>query len=292
MNIERKRSLFIILCIFTAFVAGCRQQTEELVVKAVQGGRVEHYRPAETARYTTALVPASQVNLVFKSPGLVDSICQVRGADGRMRDIQAGDWVRRGTILARVRPAEYEQNVSKARAGLREAQAKVSQAQAALDEANLSYRRAKNLFESASLIKPIYDQAKARYEAASASLNAAHAGVEAATMTLRQAEICLEDTILRAPINGWVLARTIEKGSLAGNSGPGISLIDTHVVKAVFSVPDTTLKKIKKGQTQEIIIEALSRSVKGVVSALSPQADPTSRVFLVEVTIPNPHDGS
>jgi RND family efflux transporter MFP subunit len=119
---------------------------------------------------------------------------------------------------------------------------------------------------------------------------AAQAGVAAARAALQQAELALQDTYLRAPITGWVLARTIEVGSLAGNAGPGFSLIDARQVKAVFGVPDTALKMVQKGRTQKITIEALSHPVKGVVTAISPQADARSRVFSVEVTIPNPLD--
>ena len=118
---------------------------------------------------------------------------------------------------------------------------------------------------------------------------AAVANVEAARTTLKQAELALQDTYLRAPITGWVLGRTLEVGGLAGNTGPGISLIDTSEVKAVFGMPDTALKLVRKaGQAQQIAIDALSHPVKGVVTAISPQADPKSRVFSVEVTIANP----
>lgn len=279
------------LTVLLLLCGACHQaKTPEAASQTVREGKVEQYRSDEGARYSAALVPASQVDLVFKSPGIVQSICQVRGADGRIRDIQAGDRVTRGTLLARVRPIDYEQLVAKAKAGLQAAEAQLAQAEASLGEANLSYERASNLFNSASIPKPQYDHAKAGKEAAQAGVAAAQAGVAAARTTLQQAELALEDTYLWSPIIGWILARTVEVGSLAGNAGPGFSLIDTSQVKAVFGVPDTALKVVQKGRAQKIMIEALSHPVKGVVTAVSPQADPRSRVFSVEVTIPNPHD--
>ena len=73
--------------------------------------------------YSAGIVPYSQVDLAFKSGGYVESILQVRGADGRMRNIQEGDWVARGTVLARVRESDYVANVNVAKAQLAQAQA-------------------------------------------------------------------------------------------------------------------------------------------------------------------------
>ncbi len=267
-----------------------RAKVPEAAVQAVQEGKAAIYRPDEGARYSAGLLPASQVDLTFKSPGIVQSICEVRGADGRLREIQTGDKVTRGMLLAQVRPIDYEQQTAKASAALQAAQAQLAQARANQDEAALTYERASSLYNSESLPKPQYDQAKARNDAAAAGVAAAVANVEAARTTLKQAELALQDTYLRAPITGWVLGRSLEVGGLAGNAGPGISLIDTSEVKAVFGMPDTALKLVKKGQVQQITIDALSHPVKGVVTAISPQADPKSRVFSVEVTIANPGD--
>lgn len=278
----------IVLAVF--FTACDRAEPPEAVLQTVRTGRVEACRSEEGPRYAAALSPASQVNLVFKSPGVVKSILQVRGDDGRARDIQAGDRVARGSVLAQVRSTEYEQQVLKARAGLRNAEAQLTQAMAGLEEARLSYERARTLFHQASLTKPPYDQARARHEAARAGVEAARAGVEAAATTLWEAKLALDDTSLRSPINGWVLARTLEVGALAGTGGPGFSLIDTHLVKAVFAVPDTALGRVQKGETLPIAIHAVSRPIKGVVTAISPQADPRSRVFSVEVTLRNPDE--
>jgi RND family efflux transporter MFP subunit len=290
-GINKKWALIVVLPVLSVFLAGCsREEAPKTPIKTVTEGRVEQCGPVEGPRYTTALVPASRVDLVFKSAGIVESVRQVRGADGRTRDIQPGDKVGRGTVLARVRPEEYEQQVAKARAGLASAEAQLAQAKAAFDEADLSFKRARSLFESASLTQPQYDQAKARREAAAAGVEGAEAGLEGARTSLKLARVALDDTVMRSPMDGWVLARNLEKGSLAGNTGPGLSIIDTHVVKASFSVPDTELKAIKTGRGQEVIIEALARPVRGIITAVSPAADPKSRVFLVEVTLANPHE--
>src|SRR5712671_2518730 len=97
--------------------------------------------------YSAGIVPYSQVDLAFKSGGYVESILQVRGADGRMRNVQEGDWVTRGTGLARVRDSDYVANANVAKAQL-------AQAQAAMEQARLDFERTDALFRTDSVTSP------------------------------------------------------------------------------------------------------------------------------------------
>ena len=89
--------------------------------------------------------------------------------------------------------------------------------------------------------------------------------------------------------SGWVLSRSVEVGSLVGPSSPGFVLADLHLVKAVFGVPDIAISGVKLGAVQLLSSEAAHVDFQGRITAISPAADPKSRVFSVEVTIPNPH---
>jgi RND family efflux transporter MFP subunit len=103
-----------------------------------------------------------------------------------------------------------------------------------------------------------------------------------------QAQLALDDCTVRAPFDGWIVKRSVELGQLVGPSTPGFSLIDTSSVKAVFGVPDTSIQNIHLGVRQSITTEAISRSFDGLITSISPAADPKSRVYSVEVTVPNP----
>jgi multidrug efflux system membrane fusion protein len=137
------------------------------------------------------------------------------------------------------------------------------------------------------LVKPDFDQAQAQYDSARAQVQAAQSVVESARTQVDQAKLSLGDTVLKAPFSGFVIARNVSKGSLVGNSTVGFSLIDTHVVKAQFAIPDTSLKGVRLGQRLTLTLDALPNAAAGVVTAISPQADPKSRVFSVDLTIPN-----
>jgi len=212
-------------------------------------------------RYSGAIKADESVDVAFRMSGVVDGITQRRGADGRMRALQDGDLVRRGEVLARLRQSEFQDQVSDAEASRRQAQA--------------DYERAAQLYENRSVSKAEYDAAYARYTAGIARQS--------------QAVISLGDATLRAPIDGVILRRAVEVGSLAGPSAPAFTVADTRVVKVVFGVPDVVVAGLKPGGNLSIQAEAMPGALLvGRITRISPSADPNSRVFEVEAALPNP----
>ena len=281
----------LILPAAVLFLAGCtKQSVPEPVVQTVTAGVAEQIQPDVPERYSASIEPFAQVDLAFKSGGIIEQIHQVRGADHRMRDVEAGDQVSRDTQLARVRPLDYQDRLASAEAQRGQAQAQLVEARANFSEAEIEYARDSNLFQSSSLVKPQFDQTKGKYESLKAGVTAAEEAVKAAEAAATDANLSLRDTSLRAPFTGWITARNVDRGSIVGGSVIGFSMIDTHVVKAVFAVPDTSLSKIRTGQRQTVMLNALGHEAPGIVTAISPQADPKSRVFSIEVTLNNPRE--
>jgi RND family efflux transporter MFP subunit len=217
--------------------------------------------PADETRYGGAIAADASVDVAFRVSGVVDAVTQVRGADGRMRNLQDGDPVRRGQVLARLRQLEYRDQVADAEASARQAQA--------------DFERAAQLYENRSVSKADYDAAYARYTASKARQS--------------QAQISLHDATLRSPIDGVIIRRGVEVGSLAGPSAPAFVVADTRVVKVVFGVPDVIVSGLRLGGKLTIQAEAMpGRALEGRITRISPSADPSSRVFEVEAALPNP----
>ncbi len=231
--------------------------------------------PAQSAvRYSANVVPQTQVPLAFKVNGYIADILQRPGADKRPRDVQQGDVVQQGTVLARVSQSDYDARLEQARAG-------IAGADAALAKANADFDRATKLFETQSLTRPDLDAARAARDSAESKLTQAKAD---ATL----AEIALRDTELKMPLNGVVLERKIERGTLVGAGTVGFSVGNMRDVKAVFGVPDVVAPLMTLGTPLPIRTDAIpNRDFPGRVTAVSPAADPQSRVFSIEVTVPN-----
>ncbi len=260
------------------------------------------YQSGNEIRYSANIVPYAQVDLAFKSGGYVETIRQVKGADGRTRDLQQGDRVSRGMVLAQVRQEDYVIKVEQAKTqlaqakwSLESAKSQVTKAEAALNHSQLDFGRAKNLFETQSLTKSDFDTATTRLDSDQANVSAAKSQVDAlqaqvgtAEQALKSAELSLADATLKSPMDGVVLARNVEIGTLATPGATGFVLADVSSVKAVFGVPDTMMDRVKLGTRQTITAEAVPGKLEGLITAISPSADPKSRTFSVEVTIPNP----
>jgi RND family efflux transporter MFP subunit len=271
---------FLIATLAAALMAGltaCKQQNAaETLPLPVHTALVQPVAMGNGAKYSASIVPYAQVTLAFQSSGYVDSIRQVKSPSGGMRNIDQGDWVQKGTVLAVVRQQEYLDRVQQAKAQL-------ARSQADNDKAKLTWERVSALYASQSATKPDYDSAQTQLASTTASVSGAQA-------QLSEANVALSYCSLRAPFNGWIVSRNVDLGTLVGPATNGFTLADTQSVKAVFGVPDISMNRVRLGQHLSIVTDALPQPFAGRVSAISPAADPKSRVFSVEVTIPNPHD--
>jgi len=255
---------------------GCGQDPAfEKPLTPVTVQTVEHATVPGGTRYSVSLSPVTQVDLAFKVGGYVKDIHQVGGPDGRSRIIQAGDHVRQGAVLARLRESDYAVKLNQATSN--EADAKANFTQAKLD-----FERAQNLYAAQSLTKSDYDASRARYESAQAKLRGA-------AESRKEADISVQDSTLKALLDGVILKRNIEVGSLVSAGTVAFVLADTSVVKALFGVPDVIVQHVTLGQQLTMTTEAIpGAQFRGQITKIDPSADATSRVFQIEIKIANP----
>lgn len=260
------------------FAAACGQKADgsrEKVVTPVRVRTVEERAQLAGARYSGNVEPGTRVDMAFKVGGYVRELAQVK-ADGEQRKLQEGDWVTKGTVLAVVRESDYEMRVSAANAALAEAIAAQKQAQ-------LDFDRAQRLAAENAVAKAEVDTMGARLETATAR-------VDGARSRIQEAQIALADCTLRAPIDGVVLKRGIEVGSLVAPGALGFVIADVKHVKVVFGAPDKLIEKLKPGGTLAVTFDSVPGEFQGTISRIAPSADLKSRVFEVEATIPNERD--
>lgn len=270
-----KKVAAVLCCALCGLSVGCSAEKKpaENPPTPVVVTPVESYSGNEAVNYSASLVPYTQVSLAFKSSGYVTKILQRTGADGRVRNIQQGDYVKKGTVLATVRQDDYQHTVE-------QYTGQVEQAKAGAQKAQQDFARAKALYAANAMTQPDYDGAKAQNDSAQGSLVTAQAA-------LTQALQALADCELRAPTDGTILGRNIEIGALVAAGTTGFTLGDIRLVKAVFGVPDTVLSTVKLGKKQAVATEIFPQEFIGQITAISPQADQKSRTFQIEVTLPN-----
>jgi RND family efflux transporter MFP subunit len=261
----------MVACVLSGCESSHKAPEKPLVPVTVT--EVQEYSGPEGVTYSASITPYDQVNVAFKSAGYVTSILQRKGVDGRERNLQQGDWVKKGEVLARVRESDYQHAVEQYKGQL-------EQAQAAAEKSKQDFARAQALYNANAMTQSDYDAAKAQNDSSIGSVVTAQAAVA-------QAQQSLSDCELRAPTDGQILSRNIELGALVGTGTTGFTMGDTKRVKAVFGIPDTVLASVRLGNRQGIQTETYPQEFYGQVTAIAPQADQKSRTFEVEVTVPN-----
>jgi RND family efflux transporter MFP subunit len=259
----------------TTIAGGCHHEPA-LPAKAAVAVRladVTLYQSAEGLQYSASLIPYAQIDVAFRTTGYITEVRQIKSADGRTRNIGTGDYVTRGTVLAKIRRQDLKNQAD-------ESDAQVDAAAAQHTQAEQDFNRAKALYATQSLIKPDYDQAQARFDSTLAAVNRARAAQ-------RQAQLSLSDSELEAPLSGYILARNLDIGTLASPSSAAFTIVDTSAVKATFGVPEDVLKLVHLGQSLTLQLQNDAAQYSGRVTSISPSADARSRVFTVEVTLSN-----
>src|SRR6266567_1451566 len=273
---HRSNTRFLLLLLSTAGVlAGCHQeQIPSQSPRAVRLTTVSASQMSgETLRYSASIVPFAQVDLMFRSSGYVTNVRQVRGADGRTRDVGTGDYVEEGVTLAHIRREDLQNQVA-------QAQAQLNQAVAQHTRADQDFQRAKALYSTQSLTKPNYDQSQEAF-------NATEAAMDNAKAALLQSQLTLGDADLKAPFSGYILSRNVDLGSLVSPATNAFTIADIGRVKVAFGAPDYVLSRVHLGQELTIQTENDAAPMKGRVTSISPAADTRNRIFAVEVTVSN-----
>jgi len=241
---------------------------------AVKVAPIKRTSDVAGTRYSAQIVPNTQLNLAFKVGGYVEEIAQIEGVDKTKRNLQEGDRVTEGMELASLRKTDYAHKIAEAKAAL-------AQASAIYREAKKDAERDAKLEKSGSLPGAVADASGGRRDSAGAA-------VEGARVRVQQAQAAYADTSLRAPMDGVVVKRTIEVGALAAPGTVAFAIADVDNVKAMFGVPDVFLDQISLGATHKVTTDAFpGTEFEGKVSRVASAADQRSRVFEVDITIPN-----
>jgi RND family efflux transporter MFP subunit len=264
-----------------ALLPGCSEPAQASVPQPipVQVEAAEANADAGMSRYSGSLEPRVRVDLAFRVGGYVAELAEVATPKGK-RPIDKGDYVQKGTIVARIRAADYAEKA-------RTAGAQVAEARAQRQLAELDLERARRLYEGKAISKAELDSRVARADSAKASLDSALG---------RSGEIgvALSDTVLRAPMDGVVLSRAIELGALVAPGQQALTLADTREMKAVFGVPQVVVERLQVGSPVSVFVGAENEAITpeklldARVGRIAPAADSAGRVFSIEAYLPNP----
>lgn len=188
-------------------------------------------------------------------------------------NVNVGDSVQRGQVLAEI-------NSESIRAELATAKANYAEAKAVLADASINNQRIQQLKNTGAISQQEATKYLTSQSTAQARLDAAKAQIDSNQLRLTQTQVI-------APDHGVISARTATVGSLAQTGQELFRLIRDNRLEWRAEVTSTDLYKLKKGMTAHIISPDPSRSaVSGSVRMIAPVIDPQTRYGLVYVDIP------
>ena len=188
-------------------------------------------------------------------------------------NVNVGDSVQRGQVLAEI-------NSESIRAELATAKANYAEAKAVLDDASINNQRIQQLKNTGAISQQEATKYLTSQSTAQARLDAAKAQIDSNQLRLTQTQVI-------APDHGVISARTATVGSLAQTGQELFRLIRDNRLEWRAEVTSTDLYKLKKGMTAHITSPDPSRSaVSGNVRMIAPVIDPQTRYGLVYVDIP------
>ena len=188
-----------------------------------------------------------------------------------------GDKVSVNQIIARLEDNDIKAQLDQAKANL-----KLSQAD--LNDAEKNYNRQKDLLRTGSVSQMEFDAAESRYNRVLASIDVAKALV-------KQSEVALENTLVRAPFNGTVLTKNADVGEVVAPMGAGVNskaavvtMADMNSLQVEADVSESNIEKIEPNQNCQITLDAYpGRNYAGYVAKIVPTADRGKATVMVKV---------
>ncbi|MDN7608867.1 efflux RND transporter periplasmic adaptor subunit [Burkholderia multivorans] len=202
-----------------------------------------------------------------------------------------GTRVKKDEIIARLESRDVEASLAQALAQVKVARANLGVQQAELKDAEIALRRTAALAPRGAVPAAQLDTDTARVNKARASVNSGEAAVASAEANARAAQVAVDQTVIRAPFDGIVLAKHANVGdnitpfsSASDSKGAVVTIADMDTLEVEADVAESNIAKIRAEQPCEIQLDALpDMRFAGRVSRIVPTVDRSKATVLVKV---------
>ena len=211
------------------------------------------------------LRPLFQADVGSKTLGYLDAVL-----------VDRGDKVKRGQLIALIRPSDLPDQLAASKGVL-------AQTQASLGLARTNHQRISQLAPTGVVSQQELQQAEATLASAAATEAAAQAQLSALATRIGE-------TRIESPLDGYVVQRRLDPGALVGPPGGGaiVTVARTDILRVFISVNESVSARVTLGQDANVTVDALpGRVFHGTVVRLAPFFDPTTRTLDAEVQLAN-----
>ena len=213
---------------------------------------------------------------------------------------EEGDRVEKGQVLAKLSDEQIQIQIIENDAARARNDAAISQAESQIEQARISANRAKDDLNRTKKLRTSgvasveqFDQRQASYDLAVSQLTSAKMALnltKADRLSIeaqrKDLNLRLSRTEIKAPVAGYISARTVQIGGIASASRePMFRLVMDSKVKLVAEVPESDLPKVELGMKASIALNGFDKPITGAIKLISPQVNETTRIGLVHIEV-------
>lgn len=233
----------------------------------------------QTVKVTTTHVKPLNSNLLFSTSGTIEATKSARISTRIMGyvykvNVKNGDKVKKGDLLLSLNSADI-----KAKKG--QVNAQIVKAKSYYKNAKKDYERFTQLFKENSASQKELDNITTNYEQAKA-------GLESALQMQKEVEANLAYADIKAPFDGIITGKFIDKGDLAHPGTPLLSLENTSNYLVKTYVNENQIDKIHRGDAVNLKIKATNQVFEGIISEISISSKNSGGLYQVKVNIKDP----
>jgi RND family efflux transporter MFP subunit len=191
--------------------------------------------------------------------------------------VKVGDAVKKGQVLARIDPRDFD-------VGLRQAQGQLEETRASVLRAESDYERQQRIFKEdpGATSESAIDRAREQRDRARANITSLQAAVDSARDQL-------EDTYLRAPFGGTVVATYAENYEQVRPKQPVVRVVDTSRIKMVVNIPENLISVAKRVRDLTVIFDSFpDEKVAAQILEVSPEASQLTRTYPMTLVMNQP----
>jgi len=254
---------------------------------------------ANTPPVTTAEVTRGDIVSTVDASGTLEAVTTVQvgtQVSGTIKKLNAdfNTRVHKGEVIAELDPSLFETQVAQEQATVQRLKSEAERARVQADDAQTKLRRARDLSDKQLIARSDLDAAESTANAAGAAVKAAAAQITQAQASLNQAQVNASHTIIRAPIDGIVIARNVDVGQTVAASmqAPTLFVIaqDLTEMHVNASVDESDIGKVQSGQPVRLHVDAYpNETFTGAISQvrLQPVVDQNVVTYVTVIDVPN-----
>ena len=263
------RILGSVLCL-SLLVGGCQKSEPPPPVRPARAMELKEEEVVRLHSFPGRTRAVHRVNLSFRVSGpLIE------------RTSKVGDEVKKGALLARIDPRDFEVKLDNA-------EGKLEQAKAQLRFAESDYQRAQNIYKKdpGAISESFLDQKKEEVGQLLGEVKSLAASVEAAEDELSYA-------YLLSPYDGMVVATYVQNFEYVKAKQPILRLLNNSQVEMVIDVPESLISEIPNVQEINVEFDAFpGRKFPAEVKEIGTEASVTTRTYPVTLIVDQPEDAT